>query len=131
MTFAEPENMIKANTAIYIYIYINVAGWAPWFKSKRNCCFDIPVADSGEGPGGRPLYFWIKMSPKGPKTYFGDRPPPPYLRIWMTAPSLSPGLDPALYPTKLFKDPYFFKIIPRARMGSESIAHEAEGRKGY
>ena len=22
-------------------------------------------------------------------------------------------------------------IIPRARMGSESIAHEAEGRKGY
>ena len=56
MTFAEPENMIKANTAIYIYIYIyiyiNLAGWAPRFKSKRNCCFDIPVADSGEGPEG-------------------------------------------------------------------------------
>ena len=49
----------------------------------------------------------------------------------MTAPSLSPGLDPALYPTKLFKDPYFFTIIPRARMGSESIAHDAEGRMGY
>ena len=85
----------------------------------------------GRGGGGRPLYFWIKMSPKGPKTYFGDRPPPPYLRIWMTAPSLSPGLDPALYPTKLFKDPYFLTIIPRARMGSESIAHDAEGRMGY
>ena len=95
--------------------------------------FDPPGGDPGGGPGGGgapPLYFWIKMSPKGPKTFFGDRPPPPYLRIWMTAPSLSPGLDPALYPTKLFKDPYFLTIIPRARMGSESIAHDAEGRMG-
>ena len=25
----------------------------------------------------------------------------------------------------------FLTIIPRARMGSESIAHEAEGRMGY
>ena len=25
----------------------------------------------------------------------------------------------------------YLKIIPRARMGSESIAHEAEGRTGY
>ena len=25
----------------------------------------------------------------------------------------------------------FLAIIPRARMGSESIAHEAEGRMGY
>ena len=49
----------------------------------------------------------------------------------MTAPSLSPGLDPALYPTKQFKDPCFLTIIPRARMGSESIAHDAEGRMGY
>ena len=49
----------------------------------------------------------------------------------MTAPSLSPGLDRALYPTKLFKDPYFLTIIPRARMGSEPIAHDAEGRMGY
>ena len=44
----------------------------------------------------------------------------------MTAPSLSQGLDPALYPTKLFKDPYYLTIIPRARMGSEPIAHEGE-----
>ena len=26
---------------------------------------------------------------------------------------------------------YYLPIIPRARMGSESIAHEAEGRMGY
>ena len=26
---------------------------------------------------------------------------------------------------------FFLTIIPRARMGSESIAHEAEGRMGY
>ena len=25
----------------------------------------------------------------------------------------------------------YLKIIPQARMGSESIAHEAEGRTGY
>ena len=89
------------------------------------------IQGRGPGGGGAPLYFWIKMSPKGPKTFFGDRPPPLYLRIWMTAPSLSQGLDPALYPTKLFKDPYFLTIIPRARMGSEPIAHDAEGRIGY
>ena len=27
--------------------------------------------------------------------------------------------------------PMYLTIIPRARMGSESIAHEAEGRMGY
>ena len=26
---------------------------------------------------------------------------------------------------------YYLTIIPRARMGYESIAHEAEGRMGY
>ena len=26
---------------------------------------------------------------------------------------------------------YYLTIIPRARMGSESIAHEAEGRMAY
>ena len=29
------------------------------------------------------------------------------------------------------KKKYYLTIIPRARMGSESIAHEAEGRMGY
>ena len=33
-------------------------------------------------------------------------------------------------PTKISKKLYL-TIIPRARMGSESIAHEAEGRMGY
>ena len=28
-------------------------------------------------------------------------------------------------------DSIYSTIIPRARMGSESIAHEAEGRMGY
>ena len=30
-----------------------------------------------------------------------------------------------------FADSDYLAIIPRARMGSESIAHEAEGRMGY
>ena len=29
------------------------------------------------------------------------------------------------------RSPIKLKIIPRARMASESIAHEAEGRMGY
>ena len=40
------------------------------------------VADPGEWPGGG-------------KFFLGDRPPT-YLRVWMTGPSLSQGLDPAL-----------------------------------
>ena len=41
------------------------------------------VADPGEGPGGPKIFF------------FGERPPAPlrYLRVWITAPSLSEGLD--------------------------------------
>ena len=42
------------------------------------------------------------------------------------------GLDPGegLKPGGLQRG-IFLTIIPRARMGSESIAHEAEGRMGY
>ena len=50
------------------------------------------VADPGEWPGGGggqiPPYFW--------KIFFGRPPPPTYLRVWMTGPSLSQGVDPAL-----------------------------------
>ena len=31
----------------------------------------------------------------------------------------------------IFKHLFYLKIIPRARKGSESIAHEAEGLMGY
>ena len=57
------------------------------------------VADPGEWPGGGgqvPPYFEPNWGPKGGK-FFGGRPPPPtYLRVWMTGPSLSQGVDPAL-----------------------------------
>ena len=50
------------------------------------------VADPGEWPGGGggqiPPYFW--------KIFLGRPPPPTYLRVWMTGPSLSQGVDPAL-----------------------------------
>ena len=53
-------------------------------------CFK--VADPGEWPGrggGQvPPYFW--------KIFLGRPRPPSYLRVWMTGPSLSQGLDPAL-----------------------------------
>ena len=53
------------------------------------------VADPGEGPGGpAPPYFYTKLMPKGPKKIFVT--PPLYLRVWMTGPPLSGGLDPPL-----------------------------------
>ena len=33
--------------------------------------------------------------------------------------------------TVRFRTAWYLTIIPRARMGSESIAHETEGRMGY
>ena len=63
-------------------------------------------AEPGEKPGGPPLLiFRPKWGPKGRKNFFGRPfPPPPnlrvwmtaplpYLRVWMTAPLLSQGLD--------------------------------------
>ena len=49
------------------------------------------------GPGSHP-YFSTKMRPEVPKKCFSRPPPPPFLRVWMTAPPhlLSQGLDPAL-----------------------------------
>ena len=53
------------------------------------------VADPGEGPGGSTLpYFYTELMPEGPKKIFGT--PPLYLRVWMTGPPLSGGLDPPL-----------------------------------
>ena len=42
------------------------------------------VADPGEWPGGEGNFFWETA------------PPPTYLRVWITGPSLSQGVDPAL-----------------------------------
>ena len=59
------------------------------------------VADPGEWPGGGggqvPPLFWTKLRPEGRKIFWGETAPPPtYLRVWMTGPSLSQGVDPAL-----------------------------------
>jgi len=51
---------------------------------------DVVVADPGERTGdvGRPPYFQTKVRPEGlKKNFFETVPlPPPYLRVWMTAP---------------------------------------------
>ena len=54
------------------------------------------VADTGEGHGGPPLFLDQNGGPEGPKNFFGDWAPP-YLRVWMTAPHLSEGLDAPLH----------------------------------
>ena len=57
------------------------------------------AADPGEGPGGpAPSYFYTKLRPEGPKTFFW-RLPPPYLRVWMTGPPLSGS---ATFPLRRF-----------------------------
>ena len=56
------------------------------------------VVDSGNGPGGAatpPLFLDQTEARRAEKSFF--RPPPAYLRIWMTGPTrLTQGLDPAL-----------------------------------
>ena len=66
--------------------------------SLRDGVFHVVVEDPGEGG---PHSFWSKLRSEGRKKLFLDRPPPPYLRVWMTAPppSLSEGLDPPLCST--------------------------------
>ena len=51
------------------------------------------------GRARSPLFQETKRRPEGPKKCFW-RPPPTYLRIWMTNPlNLSEGLDPPLQHT--------------------------------
>ena len=54
------------------------------------------VADPGEGTGMGLSYFYIKLTPEGPKKFGGDQAPPVMLpsclRVWVT------GLPHPLYP---------------------------------
>ena len=58
------------------------------------------VADPGEWPGGgevkSPLILDQTEARRAENFLGGDRPPPTYLRVWMTGSSLSQGVDPAL-----------------------------------
>ena len=61
----------------------------------------MSLRDSEANPGARgpgpPLFLDPTEARRTEKKNFGDRPPPPYLRVWMTEPPpLSQGLDPAL-----------------------------------
>ena len=62
----------------------------PWDQKRppinRGVC---TVVNPGEGPRGpAPPYFWTKLRPEGPKKFGeGETGPPPYLRVWMTAPA--------------------------------------------
>ena len=48
----------------------------------------------GGGPGPHTLFFFRNEAGRAEKIYFGDRRPPPYLRVWMTTPPpVSDGLD--------------------------------------
>ena len=66
----------------------------------------MPAVDPGEGPGHPPPpYFYSKLRPEGPnKIFFGDWSPIPYLRVWMTAPFLTEGLDLPLHARATIKE---------------------------
>ena len=96
---------------IFGWFYQTSEAFTPWMKPQgdtsvtdtRRTKFKVTrktVADQGEPPPPPPPcphIFRPKWGPKGPKYFFWDRAPPPYLRVWMTAPPpLSEGLDPAL-----------------------------------
>ena len=51
------------------------------------------MADLGKGPGGPapPLFLDQTEARRAEKVFLGDRPPPPYLRVWMTVPPWSEG----------------------------------------
>ena len=54
------------------------------------------------GEGCAPLIFSPNSRPKGWKKFFWDRPtppPPPYLRVWMTAPSEGQGPSCSIAPS--------------------------------
>ena len=53
-----------------------------------NTPLSMAVADLGEVPegAGPPLLFDQTEAQRAEKNYFGDSPPPPYLRVWMTGP---------------------------------------------
>ena len=93
------------------------------------------MADSGEGPGGgggvEPPTFLDQNESQRTEDIFWRPLPTSLPQDLDDCPLLISRSGLALYPTKLFKDPYFLTIIPRARMGSEPIAHDAEGRMGY
>ena len=55
------------------------------------------VAANGRSRGGPAPYFQTKLVRKGETVlFFLETGHPPYLRVWMTSPPLSQGLDPAL-----------------------------------
>ena len=59
------------------------------------------VADPGEWPGGGegsspPLFLDQTEARRAENFFWETAPPATYLRVWMTGPSLSQGVDPAL-----------------------------------
>ena len=90
---------------IFGWFYQTSEAFTPWMKphgdtsitNTRRTKFKVTrktVADPGEPP---PPLIFLDLK----KIFFGDRAPPPYLRVWMTAPPpphppLSEGLDPVL-----------------------------------
>ena len=80
--------------------------WSAFRKQNVQC---EKVYFSGKSGGGaRPPLFLDQTEAR--KNVF--RPPPPYLRVWMTPPPLSPeGLDSPLYLTTKFCCPVRFASI--------------------
>ena len=83
---------------------------------KKACHETASGGSRGGVRGTRPLppYFLEQTeAQRTEKVLFGAHPPPPpHLRVWMTAPSLSQGLDPALWKIVPF---YIYNFVRASR----------------
>ena len=128
---------------IFGWFYQTSEAFTPWMKPQgdtsvtdtRRTKFKVTrktVADQGEPPPC-PHNFRPKWGPKGPKYFFWDRAPPPYLRVWMTAPPPPPSLiwrsrSSTDLVVKLLTVDFFLKMLGVA--DSEIFSHElSSGRK--
>ena len=73
------------------------------------------MADPGEGPRAPPYFVVQTEARRAEKNFLETRPPPSYLKVWMTAPPplhVSQGLDPPLHPADLlFVEAGIFNVV--------------------
>ena len=80
-------------------------------------CF-LKLYYSGRVPGARPpLFFDQNEVRRAEKSFFGDRPPPTYIRVWMTAPHPPPPPPfPLIWRSGFATDScIYFSVNPRRK----------------
>ena len=105
--------------------------WFYFIYQSSRSRYGLSSGGPGEGLGSQ------TEARRAAKKVFGDRAPPPYLRVWMTAPPapLSQGLESSNTVRSLLKEIWRGKIpyvhfIANSIPGGAKIWSDAEERKG-